>query len=136
MNLYTFAYSLRSLATWIGSTLFATALFWACFGTCVGGCVDTPFPDVGPQSRVVVSWDPLLCGDPHRVAIELEDDDGAKLSKSVPCEAAGVTIDIVHWGVYRGRIYAWTLGPEIRSVVSVRLDVDSPVIFWTVDTPR
>lgn len=136
MNLHTVAYSLRSLATWITSTLLATALFWACFGTCVSGCVDTPLPDLEPQARIVASWDPLLCGEPHRVVIELEDHDGAKLSKSVPCETGGTTIDIAHWGVYRGRIYAWLLGPEIRSVVHVRLDVDAPVIFWTVDTPR
>jgi hypothetical protein len=136
MNLYTVAYSFRSLATWTASTLLATALFWACFGTCVSGCVDTPLPDLEPQARIVASWDPLLCGDPHRVVIELEDDNGAKLSKSVPCDAGGTTIDILHWGVYRGRIYAWSLGPEIRNVVHVRLDVDAPVIFWTVDTPR
>lgn len=136
MNLYTLACSLRSLSTWVGSTVAATAVFWMCFGTCVGGCVDMPFPELEPQARVLAAWDPLVCGEPHRVVIELEDDDGAKLSKSVPCDAGGVTIDIPRWGVYRGRIYAWTLGPEIRSVVSVRLDVDAPVIVWNVDTPR
>ena len=136
MTLYEFAHSVRLLVTWIGSTLLATAVFWLCMGTCVFGCVDTPLPDVDPQARVVVSWDPLMCGEPHRVAVELEDDNGAPLSRSVPCEAGAITLDIVHWGVYRGRIYAWTLGPEIRSVTDVRMDIDAPVIFWTVDTPR
>ena len=136
MRFFDLSHSLRSLATWIGSTLLATVLFWATFSTCVAGCVDAPLPDVEPQARIVAAWDPLLCGDPHRVVIELEDDAGAKLSRSVPCDAGGVTIDIVHWGVYRGRIYAWALGPEIRSVTYVRLDVDAPVIFWTIDTPR
>lgn len=136
MNLHTVAYSLRSLATWATSTLLATALFWTCFGTCVAGCIDTPLPDLEPQARIVAAWDPLLCGEPHRVVIELEDDGGAKVSKSVPCNAGGTTIDVLHWGVYRGRIYAWLLGPEIRSVVHVRLDVDAPVVFWHVDTPR
>src|SRR5688500_14293870 len=99
-------------------------------------CVDAPAPDIEPQARIVAAWDPLLCGDPHRVVIELEDDDGRKLSRSVPCNAGGVTIDIPQWGVYQGRIYAWSIGPEIRSVTHVRIDVDAPVIFWTVDTPR
>jgi len=140
MNFIERPYSLRTLAAWVGSTVFATALFWACFGTCVAGCVDQPLPDVEPQARVVASWDPLPCGDPHRVVVELEDDDGAKVSHSVPCEVGGMSIDIRHWGVYRGRIYAWTLtagdAAEMRSVLYVRLDVDAPVIFWPVDTPR
>jgi hypothetical protein len=136
MAFYELAHSVRSLATWIASTLAATAVFWLCFGTCVSGCVDTPLPDLEPQARVVASWDPLACGDPHRVVIELEDDGGAPVSRSVPCAAGAITLDIVHWGVYRGRIYAWTLGPDIRSVTEVRLEVDAPVIFWTVDTPR
>lgn len=130
---------LRSIATWIVTTLTASLLFWACFGAYVAGCtgcIDTPLPELEPQSRVVATWDPLACGDPHRVVIELEDDDGTQLSRSVPCDAGGVTIDIAHWGIYRGRVYAWTLGPDIRSVVHVRLEVDQPVIFWTVDTPR
>jgi len=136
MNIFELPYSWRSLTTWIGSTLFASAVFWLCFSTCVSGCVDTPLPEPEPQARIVATWDPLLCGDPHRVVIELEDDDGAKLSRSVPCELGGVTIDIRHWGVYIGQVYAWALGPEIRAVTHVRLDVDAPVIFWTVDTPR
>ena len=137
MNFTELPYSLRSLVTWIGSTVGATAIFWMCFGTCVAGCIDEPLPAAGdPQARIVAAWDPLSCGDPHRVVIELEDDDGAKLSRSVPCELGGVTIDIRHWGVYRGRIYAWSLGPEIWSVKEVQFEVDSPVIYWTVETPH
>jgi hypothetical protein len=136
MNFYELPHPWRSLATWIGSTCAASALFWLLFGTFVVGCIDTPLPDLEPQARVVASWDPLDCGSPHRVVIELEDEAGAPISKSVPCSTGGVTIDIPHWGIYLGRIYAWTLGPEIRSVTSVRLDVDQPVLFWTVDTPR
>ena len=136
MNHYELPHSLRSVCTWIGSTIVATGVFWLCFGACVVGCVDTPLPDIEPQARVVASWDPLLCGDPHRIVIELEDDDGRMLSRSTPCEAAGVTIDIDRWGIYRGRIYAWTFGPEIRSVSQVRLEVDAPIVLWTVDTPR
>lgn len=136
MTFYELSHPWRSLATWIGSTLLATTVFWLCFGTCVSGCVDAPLPDLDPPARLVASWDPLACGDPHRVAIELEDEDGRQVSRSVPCEIGGVTLDLWRWGVYRGRVYAWTLGPDIRSVVHVRLEIDQPVIFWTLDTPR
>lgn len=119
--------------TWIGSTVIMTATFWLLFGA----CVDMEPPPIEPPARVVASWDPLQCGDDdHRVVVELEDDDGAEVSGSVPCKIGGLTLDVRHWGVYRGRIYAWTLGPEIRSVTSVRLDIDSPILWWTVDTPR
>jgi hypothetical protein len=133
---------LFAFITWVGSTTFAIAAFWLLFGSCVlNGCVDTPLePDREPQSRVVASWDPLACGEPHRVVVELEDDDGAKLSSSVPCEVARMTIDVPHWGIYRGRIYAWALpegaAPEIRSVAPVRLEIDAVIVDWFVETPR
>ena len=119
--------------SWIGSTLLATALFWTCFGACV---IDNAPPASEPQSRIVAGWDPLACGEPHRVVVELEDDAGAPVSASAPCEVGSITLDVRHWGVYRGRVYAWTFGPEIRSEVPVRLDVDAPVIYWTIETPK
>jgi hypothetical protein len=120
--------------SWVGSTLLATLVFWTCFGACV---IDTAPKNSEPQARIVAGWDPLACGDdPHRVVVELEDDDGRPLSASVPCEIGSVTLDVQHWGVYRGRIYSWALGPEIRSVVPVHIDVDSPVIYWNVETPK
>lgn len=104
------------------------------------GCVDSPVPDLEPQARLVVVWDSLACGEPHRVVIELEDERGVPLSRSVPCELGGMSIDVPHWGVYRGRLYAWELVPtaeaEIRSVVSVRLEVDAPIVHWYVEAPR
>ena len=118
------------------TTLIATAAFWLTFGTCVSGCVDQPVEPPEPQARIIASWDPLDCGEPHRVVVELEDDAGAPISGSVPCEVGGLTLDLRHWGIYRGRIYAWTLGLVIRSVLAVRLDVDAPVVAWTVATPR
>ena len=125
------------LARWIGSTLVATIAFWSCFSMCVSGCLDgAPPPDVEPQARIVAAWDPTECGEPHRVVVELEDDGGAPVSGSVPCEIGGLTLDVRHWGIYRGRVYAWMLGPIIRSVMSVRLDVDAPIVNWYVDTPR
>lgn len=100
------------------------------------GCMDEPLRDPEPQARIVAMWDPLACGDPHRVVIELEDRFGVPVSKSVPCELGGATLAIRAWGVYEGRIYAWRLGPEIRSIIPIRIEVDAPVIYWFVETPR
>src|SRR4051794_36613932 len=88
----------------------ATVLFWSVFGA----CIDAPPPASPPIARVVVSWDPRACRAPHRVVLELEDDDGAPLSSSVPCGLGGLTVDVPHFGVYRGRIYAWVAGEPIR----------------------
>lgn len=113
------------------------SLVAACLIAVVGsGCIDAPMPDLEPQARLVTLWDPLLCGEPHRVVVELEDDEGRPLSRSVPCTLGSVTMDLPHWGYYRGRLYAWTLGPEIRSVVAVRLEIDAPIVQWYVETPR
>src|SRR5512146_180969 len=91
---------------WIVSTLAATLGFWTCFGA----CVDAPAPPPLPQARIVAAWDPLACGEePHRVVVELVDEAGAPLSVSAPCTIGGLTIDAPHFGVYRGRVYAWTL---------------------------
>jgi hypothetical protein len=127
--------------SWVGSAMLGTAIFWMLFGSCVlGGCLDSPLPPAEPQARLLTSWDALACGDPHRVVIELEDDDGARVSSSVPCEIGEMTIDIRHWGIYRGRIYAWMLdagsGAVIRSERAVRLEIDSPIVQWVVETPR
>jgi hypothetical protein len=129
-----------SFITWIASTMLASALFWITFGSCVaGGCIDAPLPDREPQARLVTSWDPLACGSPHRVAIEIEDDDGRMLSTSAPCELGEMTIDVPAWGIYRGRIYAWSIaGNEatISSLLPVRHEIDEPVVQWNVQTPR
>lgn len=131
---------LLSFITWVGSTTFATALVWTLLGSCVfGGCVDTPLPEREPQARLITSWDPLACGQPHRVVIELEDEDGRMLSASVPCEIGGITIDVPTWGVYAGRIYAWSIAGSqatISSVAPIRLEIDAAVVEWHVDTPR
>jgi hypothetical protein len=100
------------------------------------GCTDQPYMESEPQSRIVAGWDPLACGEPHRVAVELEDHLGIPISRSVPCEIGSVTLDVPHWGVWSGRIYAWRIGPDIRSVLTVRVDVDSPIVHWFVDTPQ
>ena len=121
-----------SPSLWILTTFAATFGFWTCFGA----CVDAPLPRSPPQAKVVAAWDPLVCGDPHRVVVELEDDDGVPLSVSAPCTLGGLTIDAPHFGVYRGRIYAWELGKPERSFASVHLIVDEPIVRWDVETPR
>jgi hypothetical protein len=126
------AHPLVSVSAWVGSTSLATIAFWCLFGA----CIDAPMPRDEPQARVVASWDPLQCGDPHRVVIELEDEAGIPLSASAPCVIGEVTLDAPTLGRYRGRIYAWTLEDTERSIAPVDLIVDAPVLRWVVPTPR
>jgi hypothetical protein len=98
-------------------------------------CVDTPIPDGPPVARVIVSWDPLACGPPHRIAVELEDEAGVAISASTPCTQGSLSLDAPHFGIYRGRIYAWVAGEAIRSITSVRIAVDEAVVRWIVATP-
>jgi hypothetical protein len=109
-------------------------LFWLGFIA----CIDAPLPDNPPASRIVTTWDPLECGGPHRVVVELEDDGGIEISASAPCSRGMVTLDAPHFGIYRGRIYAWELdvAGHIRSVMSIRLAVDEPIVRWWVATPK
>jgi hypothetical protein len=100
------------------------------------GCVDSPPPDGAPASKIVAAWDPLQCGDPHRVAVELEDTDGAPISASTNCNVGSLTLVASHFGDYRGRIYAWELGIGERSAEDVDLVVDEPIVRWNVMTPR
>jgi hypothetical protein len=113
------------LAPWL-----ATLAFWSTFSA----CIDTPYEPLPPAARIQASWDPLACGDPHRVAIELEDEGGATTSASTPCARGGLTLDLDHFGVYRGRVYAWEAG-EVRSVTPVRLEVDQSIVHWQITTP-
>jgi hypothetical protein len=121
-----------SLPTWLVSPVIATAACWFC----AGACVDTPLAPAPPQARLVASWDPLACGEPHRVVVELEDDAGVPLAASTPCALGELVIDAPHFGIYRGRIYAYALGEPIRSIVAVELTIDEPVVQWVVQTPR
>jgi hypothetical protein len=121
------------LATLVLTPWLASLLFWLSFTA----CIDSPLPDADEPAiaRVVVVWDPLACGDPHRVAVELEDQAGIALSSSTRCDAGSLSIDTRHFGVYYGRIYAWEAGEEIRSITPVRLFVDEPVVRWLIATP-
>jgi hypothetical protein len=99
------------------------------------GCLDAPV-EAGPAvARLVIGWDPLACGEPHRVVVELEDDAGAPRSASAPCNLGGVTVDLAHEGVYRGRVYAWALDAPVRSVMAIEVTVDEAIVQWRVATP-
>jgi hypothetical protein len=102
----------------------------------LGACIDAPLEPSAPFARLVAAWDPLACGDPHRVVVELYDDDGAGASSSTPCNLGGLTVDVAHFGAYRGRIYAWALGAAIRSEAAIDVTIDRPIVHLTVETPR
>lgn len=130
----------------------------------LGACLDSPVERGAPVARVVAGWDPLACGEPHRVVLELAlagdlgvevdlgvdpgadagvergvdlDENGTTIaSASAPCNLGGLSLDVPQLGVYRGRIYAWALAAPIRSITAVELTVDRPVVDWFVATPR
>ena len=118
---------------WIGSPVALSLVFWISFTA----CLDVPVPDTPPVSRIVAAWDPSMCGDPHRVVVELEDEFGARISTSTRCELGMLTLDASHFGIYRGRLYAWKLAgeAEIRSVMALAMTIDEPIVRWWVATP-
>jgi hypothetical protein len=122
---------MRSLLVLLCSPLFVAAVAWAAFAA----CLDAP-TDHGPSlARLVVAWDPLACGAPHRIAIELADEAGVPLSASTPCNLGGLTVDLSHFGGYHGRLYAWALDAPVRSVMPIDLVIDQPIVRWEVATP-
>ena len=118
------------------SWLFCTAVMTLAFWTCFGACVDSPLQNDPAQAKIVATWDPLQCGAPHRVAIDLADDAGAPISSSTICATGSLTLDATHLGAWHGRIYAWTLGVGEHAATAVDLDVDEAVLHWQVDTPK
>lgn len=114
------------------SPLFTSVLLW----TTLCGCIDEPPAPSSAVARLVTAWDPLGCGDPHRVVVELEDDSGAKISASAPCSIGGLTLDVAHFGIYHGRIYAWAFDAPMRSVTLVDVTIDEPIVHWQVSVPR
>jgi hypothetical protein len=114
--------------------LLASLLSSLCALGCAG-CIDLA-PGGPPQARVVVYWDPLACGEPHRVAVDLLDDAGAESSMSAPCALGEIAIDLPHFGAYHGWSYARVDGEAMRSVAPVELAVDDTVVRWRIETPR
>lgn len=121
-----------SVSGWLTSTALATAAFWSIFGA----CVDAPIAADAPTPRALVTWDPLQCGDPHRVIVELDAGDAEPIAASAPCALGAITIDAPWMGLYHGRVYAWTAGGTMRSVAPLELTLDAPVTRWEVATPR
>ena len=99
------------------------------------GCLDAPLPGSLPLARLVAGWDPLACGEPHRIVVELADDEGAARSASAPCNLGSAAVDVAHFGSYRGRIYAWSLDAPIRSITPIEVAIDQPIVDWFVATP-
>ncbi|HEX7837199.1 MAG TPA: hypothetical protein VF469_07025 [Kofleriaceae bacterium] len=122
---------MRPLLLLLGSPWLVAVLAW----TALAACLDTPVAGGPSLARLVVAWDPLACGEPHRVVIELADETGAPLSASAPCNLGGLTVDVSHFGSYHGRLYAWALDAPVRSVMPVELVIDQPITHWDVATP-
>jgi len=112
-------------------SLFAITLV----GAGASGCLNVPPESGSATARLVTAWDPLACGDPHRVVVELEDDGGVKLSAGAPCNIGGVTLDVSHLGSYHGRVYAWALDAPIRSITAIEVMIDRPIVHLQVSTP-
>jgi len=98
---------------------------WIALLSGLAACVDAAYePEPPVVARVVASWDPRACSaGESRVSVELEDTSGARIARSVPCALGGVTVDVVHYGIYFG-----TPGSE-------RLVVDAPLVYWQVSVP-
>jgi len=116
----------------IAPPVLVSIVLWATLEACID---DPPAFDEPPSARIVVQWDPLACGAPHRIAIQLEDEAGVPISSSAPCALGGLTLEAPHWGVYLGRIYAWAADQPIRSIMPVQIYVDQSIVRWLVATP-
>jgi hypothetical protein len=90
----------------------------------LAACVDEPLPPDSPSARVIASWDPLACGEPHRIAIELDGNDD-ELADSAPCALGSLVLDVPELGAYRVRIGEREL----------ELSVDQPVVELEVAPP-
>lgn len=93
-----------------------------------------PLPDAGPQAQLFAQWNPRTCRGPYRVVIDLEDSAGAPLDGHAPCPAGGAMLDVPHWGIYRGRVFADTHDQD-HPQTDVRIEIDEPVVYWMIDTP-
>jgi hypothetical protein len=122
---------MRSLRVFLCSPLRAAAILWIAFAA----CLDAPLESGPAVARLVVAWDPLACGAPHRIAVELADEAGVSVAASTPCNLGGVTVDVAHLGTYHGRIYAWAFDAPMRSVAPIDVVIDQPIVRLPVATP-
>jgi hypothetical protein len=98
-------------------------------------CLDTPSPHAAAVASLVTTWDPLICGDPHRVEVELTDATGVTSAASAPCDLGVVALDVAHLGNYTGRVYAWEVGEPARSITPITIAIDAPEAHQQVATP-
>jgi hypothetical protein len=98
-------------------------------------CLASPPAHAPAMAQLVITWDPLACGDPHRVAVELADDAGAQLAGSAPCDVGVVALDVAAYGSYSGRTYAWAIGEPIRSIAPLAIDIGEPEVRQSIATP-
>jgi hypothetical protein len=99
------------------------------------GCIDLPMTTAPPpRIEVIASWDVRQCRAPQRIAVELVNDAGARVSRAAPCASGAMTLDVPELGAYRGRVYAWQLGSAAGSAAgdAVELDVDASVTRWDI----
>lgn len=122
---------MRSLLVLLCSPLVMAALAW----TVLAACIDAPPGSRLSPARLVVGWDPLACGEPHRLVVELRDDAGAVVSASTPCSLGTLAVDVAHFGNYSGRIYAWALDQPARPIAPIELMIDQPIVRWDVMVP-
>ena len=123
---------MRTLATCLLAPIFAAAVFWTLFCACIANVPD----EREPVSRLLTSWDPLACGEPHRVVLELEDESGNPVRSSTPCWLGGIAVDLPSWGFYTGRIYSWIPDGPIRSIHEMAFAVDQAVVRYELRTPQ
>jgi hypothetical protein len=105
-------------------------------GVVASGCLDTPSPHDAAAAELVTTWDPLICGDPHRVEVELADLAGVMSAASAPCDLGVLALDVAHFGNYTGRVYAWAIGEPARSIVPITVTIDAAVAHQHVVTPE
>jgi hypothetical protein len=98
-------------------------------------CVELPMTTAPPpRIELVASWDVGQCRMPHRIAVDLTDDDGDHVSHAAPCAAGTMTLEVPRLGTYRGSVYAWELGSAggVATADAVEVDVDASVTRWDI----
>ncbi|HEY4240597.1 MAG TPA: hypothetical protein VGM88_12330 [Kofleriaceae bacterium] len=123
---------MRSIGSLVIITWSATLVFWGTFGA----CFEPPGDSSRTRDQLIAMWDPLTCGPPHRVVVELEDGAGNRINASAPCDIGELQADVPELGEYHGRAFAAELGQPIRSIEPVTVAIDRPTLKWAIPTPE
>ena len=103
----------------------------------LAGCLDAPIADTPAIARLVASWDPLECGAPHRVVIELAlvdaVDAGGSLAASGWCALGGLAVEVPRLGSYHARARADDLGssPPLHKDIAI----EHAIVDWSIGEP-